>query len=504
MRGVGAGFIAGALLLQAGCSSAPSSLSPVLVTRAEPASSSGACEGHASETLHQLLDCIQRDRLWRRLAVFQQIADANPGPEGHGNRDTGSPGYEASVDYVARLMRRAGYRVTVQPYLYKASRVDGVPAFDVRDRRLTYRRDWYVARGSAPGTVSAPLDPPEGDGCSSNAFNGFPRGSIALLERSTCAFDVQIANARAAGAAAAILYNDEGGAYEARLAAPATIPVVGVVSNQIGSELLRRFASGGEPHARIAIRTHTTHGVDYNLIADSPFGDPNAVVVVDAHLDAIYGAGMLDNASGSTTIIEVALNLAKTPAHNRLRYIWFGGEELGLLGSHYYTQHLSQSELRRIAFDVDADVTATPNFDVLIADARRASNVMHFPPNVVPQSKLGNDYFADYFKNSGIVFRAATFGNDGTDSNAFSLAGVPNSGILTQQDCCKHPWEKRLWGGFLGNYEGDIPSFDGGCVDKPHRWCDNLSNNDPFVLEFASKAVAYVTFQLANHAFPSH
>ena len=225
------------------------------------------------------------------------------------------------------------------------------------------------------------------------------------------------------------------------------------------------------------------------------------MVVVDAHLDAIYGAGMLDNASGSTTILEVALNLAKTPTQNRLRYIWFGGEELGLLGSHYYTQHLSPADLHRIAFDVDADVTATPNYDILIADPRRAFDVKRFPPNVVPESKLGNALFADFFHTGGIIFRAATFGNDGTDSNAFSLVGVPNTGILTQQDCCKKRWEKRLWGGFLGNYEGDVPSFNGGCVDKPRRWCDNLSNNDPFVLELASKAVAYVTFNLANHAF---
>ena len=502
VRSAGGVLIAALLLVPEGCSNVPSTVSPAVATRAEPASTS-VCEGHGSETLSQLLACIQRDRLWSRLAVFQKIADANPAPGGHGNRDTGSPGYEASVDYVAGLMHRAGYHVTVQPYVYKASRIDGVPTFDVGDPRFAYERDWFVARGSPGGTVTAPVQPPNSDGCSRRDFDGFSRGNVALIERSMCAFDEQVANARAAGASAAILYNDEGGAYEGRLMDPATMPVIGVAGKDLGSDLLRRFQSGAAPQAHIAIRTHNTHGIDYNLIADSPFGDPNSVVVVDAHLDAIYGAGMLDNASGSTTIIEVALNLAKTPTHNRLRYIWFGGEELGLLGSHYYTQHLTPPELRGIAFDVDADVTATPNFDVLVADARRASNMHHFPPNVVPQSKIGNEYFGDYFRNSGIVFRAARFGNDGTDSNAFSLVGVPNTGILTQQDCCKHSWEKRLWGGFLGNYEGDIPSFNGGCVDKPDRWCDNLSNNDPFVLEFASKSVAYVAFQLANHTFPA-
>jgi hypothetical protein len=248
------------------------------------------------------------------------------------------------------------------------------------------------------------------------------------------------------------------------------------------------------------IRSRHKSAIDYNVIADSPFGDPQHVVVVDAHLDSIFGAGVLDNASGSTTILEIALKLAHTQTLNRLRYIWFGGEELGLLGSHHYTKTLAQKELRRIVFDIDVDVTATPNFDILVADPAHAGNVKRFPPNVVPESRVGNRDFARYFRSAGIESRNAGFGNDGTDSNSFSLVGVPNSGILTQQDCCKHDWEVDLWGGFLGNYEGKIPGFNGGCVDWPRRWCDNLSNNDRFVLEFVSKATASVTLELANDA----
>ena len=111
-----------------------------------------------------------------------------------------------------------------------------------------------------------------------------------------------------------------------------------------------------------------------------------------------------------------------------------------------------------------------------------------------------DDYFAGCFKKGGIIFRDFRHGNNGTDSLSFALAGVPDTGILTQQDCCKRHWETELWGGFLGNYEGKIPGFNGGCVDHPHRWCDNLSNNDPFVFVLVSKAVAYVTFELANRA----
>src|SRR4051794_19986627 len=71
------------------------------------------------------------------------------------------------------------------------------------------------------------------------------------------------------------------------------------------------------------------------------------------------------------------------------------------------------------------------------------------------------------------------------------------SSLLTGQDCCKTQEEVDLFGGYLGNYEGNVPSFDGGCVDNPFRWCDNLSNNDPTVFTFMSRAFADMTVRMA-------
>ena len=107
---------------------------------------------------------------------------------------------------------------------------------------------------------------------------------------------------------------------------------------------------------------------DYNVIAESKGGDQNHVVVVDAHLDAIYGAGMLDNASGSATILDVAQQMKNVNPLNKLRFIWFGGEELGLLGSTAYINNLSSSDKSHIGYDLDADVTATPNYIIGVLD----------------------------------------------------------------------------------------------------------------------------------------
>lgn len=472
----------------------------------------------ARKTSEELVAAIQQGSLWNHLSHFQTIADNHPDRDGHGNRDTGTSGYRASVDYVANLMRRAGYTVTIQTYNYRIPRLVGVPTLSLAGRNYPVEKDWVLARLSGGANLTAHVRPVPGagTGCSAEEFANFRRGDIALLQRGDCAYDGQVENAEQAGASAVIFY-DPAFQHEARskedraiegsrmqqprLHRQAKIPVVAVNSAALATDLLGRIAAGESPSADLEIHMQIRAGADYNLIADSPYGDPNHVVVVDAHLDSIYGPGMLDNASGSTTILEIALQMSGTPTLNQLRYIWFGGEELGLLGSAYYTTHLTPEERAVLVFDIDADVTATPNYDYEIADPKYGYNANHFPPNVIPDSQIGNQFYADYFNSVGVPSKSCPFGNTGTDSYSFALIGIPDTGILTRQDCCKGYAEVALWGGYLGNYEGNIPSFDGGCVDRPNLWCDDLDNNDPAVLALASKATAYVTFQLANYAF---
>ena len=69
--------------------------------------------------------------------------------------------------------------------------------------------------------------------------------------------------------------------------------------------------------------------------------------------------------------------------------------------------------------------------------------------------------------------------------------------MLTGQDCCKNQGDVDLFGGSLGNFEGNVPSFDGGCVDNPFRWCDNLSNNDPEVMTFMSRTFGNMVVRMA-------
>jgi hypothetical protein len=482
------------------------------------------CDTQVNDTQAKLLPCIQQKDLWAYMQKLQAIADANPSPaDGHPSRNSGEPGYKASADYVASVMTAAGYDVHLQQYKLTYYAYTSTPSFsEVSPTAHTYGLGTEWNPGQSVGTANAAIQPAGGivlpptdspssaSGCSSSDFSGFVPGRIALVQRGTCFFGVKVLNAQAAGASGVVIFNEGNpgrtellnGALDDAAGNPfvPTIPVA-FTSFDTGLALYNQYQQGPAPVMSISIQALVDPNADdWNVIADSKGGDKNHTVVVDAHLDAIYGAGMLDNGSGSVTILDIARMLKNVNPTNHLRFIWFGGEELGLFGSAAYIDSLSSNELSHIGYDLDADVTATPNYIIGVLDPAApdffggtVSNT--FPNRVYKASTIARDEAVAYFDSIGKnhEFLAPT----GTDAISFNQVGIPASGLLTGQDCCKTQHEVDLFGGYLGNYEGNVPSFDGGCVDNPFRWCDNLSNNDPNVLTFMSKAFASMVVQMA-------
>jgi hypothetical protein len=494
---------------------------------ARAAISAAHCETQVNDTPSKLLPCIRTDDLWNYMKAFQAIADANPGPDGMPSRNSGEPGYKASADYVARVMTQAGYNVTIQTYKFFYFAYTGIPTFkeiSPTSHDFGVSDEWNP--GQSTGTTTADLQPAGGivipptptssssSGCTAGDFSGFVPGRVALIQRGACNFGVKVLNAQAAGATGVIIFNEGNPGRTAVLAGSLvdaagnrivpTIPVA-FTSFDIGNNLLNEYQQAIQngtalPVMSINIQAFVNPNADdYNVIAESKGGDKNHVLVVDAHLDAIYGAGMLDNASGSATILDIAQMMKNVNPLNKLRFIWFGGEELGLLGSSYYVNNLTSTQLSHIGYDLDADVTATPNYVVGVLDPA-APNLFGgappaFPNRVYKASMVSRDQSIAYFNSIGLNHEL--FSPVGTDAFSFNMAGVPASGLLTGQDCCKTQQQVDLFGGFVGNFEGNVPSFDGGCVDNPFRWCDNLSNNDPKVLTFMSKAFADTVVQMA-------
>ncbi len=85
---------------------------------------------------------------------------------------------------------------------------------------------------------------------------------------------------------------------------------------------------------------------------------PDEIVAIGAHYDSVpFSSGVYDNGAGSVTIMEVLHHFAKNPPARTVRFIWFGAEEIGMLGSQaYLAQHAE--ELDKHIFMMNADVGA--------------------------------------------------------------------------------------------------------------------------------------------------
>jgi Zn-dependent M28 family amino/carboxypeptidase len=495
----------------------------VLVTTMNAsASKKVACSDQVNDTAAKLLPCITKDDLKQHMEAFESIAIANPGPDGHPSRNSGEPGYWASVQYVANLMQQAGYNVTIQPYTFLYYAYKSIPTLsEVSPTPTTFvlNTDWTP--GQSTGTATAAIQPAGGivippsatpsssSGCTSADFNGFVPGHIALIQRGTCNFGVKIQNAEAAGASGVLIFNEgQDGRTETMgisisdangTSFVPTIPVA-FTTFALGRDLYNDYQAGTARVMSLTIDAIVDpNRTDWNVIADSKGGDKNHVVVVDAHLDAIYGEGMLDNASGSATILDIAQMMKNVNPVNHLRFIWFGGEEIGLLGSQFYVDDLSSSELSHIGYDLDADVTATPNYTVGVLDPAAGdlfTNTVSstFPNRVYKASTIARDAGIAYFNSIGKNHEL--FSPVGTDAISFNNVGIPASGVLTGQDCCKTQAEVDLFGGTTGPFEG-IGLSPAGCVDNPFLWCDNLSNNDFDVMQFMSRGFANMVLTMA-------
>ena len=428
----------------------------------------------------------------------QALADIAAG-EG-GNRASGTQGYDASVDYVAEKLRDAGYEVTVQPFHVLSFEETAPPQLArVEPDAETYSpgTDFQTMRNSGAGSVEGVVvptvdlvipptpEPSSTSGCEPEDFPAVPNEpAIALVQRGTCPFQVKVDNAAGAGYAAVLVFNegqpDRQDAFAATLATPVSIPALSA-SFAVGDEL-QALAQAGPVRAQVVVEAVTHSLPTANVIADWPQGDPDRVVVIGAHLDSVAdGPGINDNGSGTAAVLEIALQLAKlgTPPANRLRFGFWGAEELGLLGSVHYVESLPPEELGRIALNLNYDMLGSPNPVSFVYDGDGSAGGPSGPTGSAEIERV----FLDYFTAAGQPSRPTAF--DGrSDYGPFIAQGIPAGGLFSGAEALKSEAEAGEFGGVAG--EAYDPCY--------HQACDDLDNVDLTALDVLSDAAAHAVW----------
>jgi len=92
-----------------------------------------------------------------------------------------------------------------------------------------------------------------------------------------------------------------------------------------------------------------------NVILTVP-GQSERVIVVGAHYDSLPYPGASDNASGMALLLESAQRMLDEDNYYTIVYVFFGAEEVGLVGAHIFVESMSEEERGLIEFMVNADV----------------------------------------------------------------------------------------------------------------------------------------------------
>ena len=403
-------------------------------------------------------------------AAFQAHSDANGG-----SRVGGSLGYEASANYVVAKMQAAGYIVSSQTFNFVFNADATPPTLRQESPTPTTYVDGVdyssmTFSGSIPSTTASvwavdlalPQAPGPGattSGCEAADFAGMPAGSIALMQRGTCAFGLKTDNAIAAGAIAAIIFNDGGdagrvGVINGTLGEGTHGPALGTTL-ALGQDLANGIANGATgSEVTVRIDRVNEDRPTRNVIAETPGGDPNRVIVIGAHLDSVSrGPGINDNGSGSATILEVAEVFAAQgrEARNKLRFVWWGAEEFGLIGSNRYIASLSQAQRDAIELNLNFDMLGSPNYVRFVYDGDNSA--FEANPPAVAEGPAGSGeierVFHDYFASQGLASAETPF-NGRSDYGPFIAVGIPAGGLFTGAEGVKTATEAAVYGGTAG------------------------------------------------------
>ncbi|HWQ12266.1 MAG TPA: M28 family peptidase [Roseiflexaceae bacterium] len=454
-------------------------------------------------------------------AAFQSFAD-----QFGGNRVSGGAGgFDASAQYVYDRMAAAGYNVSFQEFTFTFVGDRTPPVLEqVSPTPATYVDgvDFATMSYSGSGDVTAPLvavdlvvpAPGPGattSGCEAADFAGFPAGAIALMQRGTCTFRAKADNARAAGASGAIIFNDGGDAgrqgviFGTLSPPPHSLPVVGTTF-ALGDNL-RNGVLNGPTGVTVHLKTDMIAEArpTRNVIAETPGGDPNRVIVIGAHLDSVTrGPGINDNGSGSATILEIAEVFAAQgrEARNKLRFMWYGAEEFGLIGSTFYVNSLSQAERDQIELMLNFDMIGSPNYVRFVYDGDNSA----FP--VGPGVQLGppgsgeiERVFRDYFTSQGLASEPTPFSGR-SDYGPFITNGIPAGGLFTGAEGVKTAGQAVIYGGIAGTqydpcYHLACDTF-AGTGDGPNATAPGLGLK---ALDEMSDAVAHAVLYFSKRDF---
>ncbi|CAF1490681.1 unnamed protein product, partial [Rotaria sp. Silwood1] len=252
----------------------------------------------------------------------------------------------------------------------------------------------------------------------------------------------------------------------------------------------------------VGINVSDANGIG-NICADTQTGDKTKTVVVGAHSDGVpAGSGINDNGSGTVGILVLALNIARlfqtsslqySTYQYRIRFCWWGAEELGLIGARYHVEqallpstNIVGERLQDYLVNLNYDMLAGPNYRFGIHDSSTVP--LTTPETALNGTRRITDLFRQWFNKQKLPWSNSSLGG-GSDYVPFLAAGIAVGGVNTGAGGIKSANERDQYATVLGTGNGGIANaaYDP-CY---HQQCDRIRNINPFAYEKVVKSAAH-------------
>ena len=382
-----------------------------------------------------------------------------------GHRFMGSPGYKKAADFVADKFEAYGLQnVALEPF--------DVRGWERGPASLTLLSEKPEVLACLALPYCAPCDreyelldlgygtPEEIErhkedmaGKAVVVSSAMPPGDTRYIHRME-----KYMRAQEAGASAFLFVNGEPGASPITGGLPekgSHIPGVGL-PHETGA-MLSRLLKNTPLRIRLQVESQSRPITSWNVVGELPGSErQEEQIVVGGHLDSHdLCAGATDNACGIALVLEAARILSQIELAWTVRFVAFGVEELGLIGSDAYaTAH--QDEMAQVQFMLNLDMTGSGIANCLALQAC---------PELAP-------YFGEMARQMPYEFNTVSRFHPYSDHFAFVMAGVPAGALVHYA-----PGPRR---GFA------------------HTPADTVDKVDPLELQISAMLVARILLRLAQ------
>ncbi|WP_017413843.1 M20/M25/M40 family metallo-hydrolase [Clostridium tunisiense] len=319
-----------------------------------------ACNGNAESKSQDVVNVstikftdftkkISVDNIYSTIEKFSATDDA---------RITGFDGEGTTAQYIKKQFEDLGFEVKEQSFpvnAYKCKSTE-LSIGDSEDLKIDSKFLQFTKGTPKEGITGEIVY--AGMGSDNDMENAKVKGKLVLMKRGGDYFRVKVERAFRKGAVGAIFYDpDKDEFISATLVEVSNIPAVSIKKSE-AEKLVKQLEEGKSLKATLKVECDYKEASSTNIIATmkSKKGSNGKHIVVGAHYDGVDTPAANDNASGIATVMEAAKVLAKEKLNCDVKFIAFGAEEIGLVGSSNYVQTLSSEEKKNIVAMINLDM----------------------------------------------------------------------------------------------------------------------------------------------------